>query len=209
MTKKISFVVFAFLAIGIGLYPLLYVIIDTTFGLLDSKSPELLNSTLWNVAFYTHIFLGGIALLTGWSQFSGKIRRKNLLLHRRLGMIYCICVLFSGSASLYIGYYATGGLVPAGGFIGLGLVWLTSTGLAFNAIMDKKILIHQKWMIVSFAACFAAVMLRIWLPILTAAFGDFLPAYKMVAWLCWVPNMIFAYFVLKKKGLLAIPDPGS
>lgn len=209
MTKKISFLIFALLAIAIGLYPLLYLILDTTFGLLTTKSDVLLASTLWNVAFYTHISLGGLALLTGWSQFSGKIRRKNLMLHRRLGMIYCISVLFSGSASLYIGYYATGGLIPAAGFISLGLVWLTSTGLAFNAIMDKKILLHQKWMIVSFAACFAAVTLRIWLPILESIFSEWLTAYSIVAWLCWVPNLIFAYFVLKKKGLLAIPDPGS
>jgi hypothetical protein len=48
-------------------------------------------------------------------------------------------------------------------------------------------------MVYSFAACFALVALRIWLPLLTVAFdGTFVPAYRTVAWLCWAPNMAFA-----------------
>lgn len=54
-------------------------------------------------------------------------------------------------------------------------------------------------MIYSYAACFAAVTLRIWLPLLTAAFlGDFIKAYTIVAWLCWVPNIIVAYFIVRR-----------
>ncbi|MBT8272402.1 MAG: DUF2306 domain-containing protein, partial [Bacteroidia bacterium] len=149
---------------------------------------------------------GGLALLTGWSQFSAKLRRKRLQLHRNLGMAYIICVLLSGLAGVYIGFFATGGIVPAIGFICLGLVWLSSTGLAFNAIKNKKVKVHQKWMIVSFAAAFAAVTLRLWLPLLIIGFGDFLTAYKIVAWLCWVPNMIVAYFILRTEKLISIRE---
>jgi len=46
-----------------------------------------------------------------------------------------------------------------------------------------------------------AVTLRLWLPLLTIALGAFIPAYRIVAWLCWVPNMVFAYFWVKNKGL--------
>ncbi|GAB4428835.1 MAG: hypothetical protein OHK0039_47410 [Bacteroidia bacterium] len=49
---------------------------------------------------------------------------------------------------------------------------------------------------ISYAACFAAVTLRLWLPILTALLGDFLPAYRIVAWLCWVPNLLVALAVI-------------
>jgi hypothetical protein len=56
-------------------------------------------------------------------------------------------------------------------------------------------------MIYSYAACFAAVTLRVWLPFLTLIFGEFVLAYKIVAWLCWVPNMIFAHLWVRKKGL--------
>ncbi|MBT8185644.1 MAG: DUF2306 domain-containing protein, partial [Eudoraea sp.] len=62
--------------------------------------------------------------------------------------------------------------------------------------------VHQAFMIYSYAACFAAVTLRFWLPILSYAFGDFVTAYRIVAWLCWVPNMIFAFFWVRRRGLL-------
>ena len=54
-------------------------------------------------------------------------------------------------------------------------------------------------MIYSYAACFAAVTLRIWLPILTSILGEFLSAYRIVAWLCWVPNLIVAYIISNTK----------
>ncbi len=56
--------------------------------------------------------------------------------------------------------------------------------------------------IYSYAASFAAVTLRIWLPLLTIAFQDFVVAYRIVAWLCWVPNIAFAYFWVRRKGLI-------
>jgi hypothetical protein len=44
-------------------------------------------------------------------------------------------------------------------------------------------------------------MLRVWMPLLILVFGEFLIAYKIVAWLCWVPNLVFAYFWVKRSGL--------
>ncbi|MCL6265010.1 DUF2306 domain-containing protein [Flagellimonas myxillae] len=199
--NKIAWVVFAFLAIGVGLYPVLYWVNSEPFGLLLSKTSALLESQLWNIGFYGHVTLGGVALLTGWSQFSKKIRARNLKLHRNLGKIYVVSVLISGICAVYIGFYATGGLIPALGFISLGVVWLYTTLKAYFAIRAKDLGLHQGMMIYSYAACFAAVTLRLWLPLLTMMFGEFLMAYKIVAWLCWVPNMIFAYFWVRKKGI--------
>lgn len=199
--NKIAWVVFAFLAIGVGLYPLLYLIASEPFGLLLGKATELLESQLWNIGFYGHISLGGLALLIGWTQFSKKIRTRNLKLHKNLGKIYVFSVLISGVCAVYIGFYATGGWIASLGFISLGVIWLFTTLKAFFAIRAKDLGLHQGMMIYSYAACFAAVTLRIWLPLLTMAFGEFLIAYKIVAWLCWVPNMIFAYFWVRKKGI--------
>jgi len=205
LIKKIRWWLFAFLAIGVGLYPSLYLFIKRTFGLLGSKSPELLESTLWNTMFYAHIFLGGLALLVGWIQFSESIRRKRINFHRNIGKLYVISVIISGVASLYIGYFATGGLVTSLGFISLGVLWLYTTIGAYIAIKNRQLKRHQELMIYSYAACFAAVTLRIWLPLLTALFdGAFLPAYKIVAWLCWVPNIIVAYFIVRKT-----PSPAA
>ncbi len=199
--NKVAWVVFVFLAIGIGLYPLIYLFATEEFGLLLSKSNEVLSSEVWRVAFYGHIGLGGIALLSGWSQFIKKLRAKHLNLHRNLGRIYVFSALVSGLCSIYLGFFATGGIVPSLGFISLGVIWLFTTLRAYIAVKNKDLSLHQGLMIYSYAACFAAVTLRIWLPLLTIIFGEFLLAYKMVAWLCWVPNMVFAYFWVQRKGL--------
>jgi uncharacterized membrane protein len=201
MIKKISWIVFAVFAILIGLYPILYFIVDRTFGLLSSKSEVLLQDSLWNTGFYAHIVFGGFALLIGWIQFSKKLRLKNIKLHRNIGKLYVIAVLISGISGVYIGFFATGGIVSALGFISLGLIWLYTTVKAYITIRQKNIVLHQKYMIYSYAACFAAVTLRIWLPLLTLFFGEFIIAYKIVAWLCWMPNITVAYFITKKLKL--------
>jgi hypothetical protein len=200
--NKVAWVVFVFLAIGIGLYPLVYLFASDDFGLLMNKSNELLASVLWKTAFYGHISFGGLALLVGWSQFVKKWRMQHLKWHRNIGKIYVVSALISGLCGVYLGFFATGGLVSSLGFISLGVIWLFTTSRAYIAVKNKDLSLHQGMMIYSYAACFAAVTLRIWLPFLTIVFGEFLLAYKIVAWLCWVPNMVFAYFWVKRKGLI-------
>lgn len=54
-------------------------------------------------------------------------------------------------------------------------------------------------MMYSYAGTFGAVTLRIWLPLLIVTMGGFAPAYKIVAWLSWIPNIIVVYFILKRQ----------
>jgi uncharacterized membrane protein len=186
------------LAIVIGLYPTIYFLIDRKFGLLSSKSIELLTDTFWNIGFYTHILLGGLALLIGWTQFSSKIRDNNLTLHKRIGKLYVIAVILSSIAGICISFFATGGVLSSLGFISLGIIWFSTTIIAFVNIKNKQIEKHQKMMVYSYAACFAAVTLRIWLPLLIIIFGDFITAYIIVAWLCWVPNLFVATLITRR-----------
>ncbi|WP_323789077.1 DUF2306 domain-containing protein [Psychroserpens sp.] len=199
MTKKLGYIIFVAFCIAIGFYPALYFIMDTKFGILNSKSNLLLNNGIWNIAFYTHISLGGLALLIGWTQFNKSLRKKNINLHRNLGKVYLISVFFSGFSGLYIAYFATGGMASTLGFSCLAIIWLYTSLRAFLEIKNRSISKHQKFMTYSFAACFAAVTLRIWLPILTGFFNDFITAYRIVAWLCWIPNIIVAYYMVKHQ----------
>ncbi|QNK63606.1 DUF2306 domain-containing protein [Pedobacter sp. PAMC26386] len=198
MTKKILWTLFASLAIIIGLYPSVYFFLDRQFGLLKDKDAELLSNVFWNITFYIHIVLGGIALLIGWSQFSPKFREKKLNLHRQIGKIYVVASLLSALTSLNIAYHATGGIISQLGFTCLGVIWLITTWKAYSYILEKKVSQHKKMMILSYAACFAAVTLRLWLPILAYLYHDFLPAYRLVAWLCWVPNLLVALFIINR-----------
>jgi hypothetical protein len=54
-------------------------------------------------------------------------------------------------------------------------------------------------MIRNYALTFAAVTLRIYLPLMTPFLfhGDFLAAYRTISWLCWVPNLAIAEWIIK------------
>ena len=197
--NKLSIWLLALLAICIGLYPLVYIYVDNSVGLLSSKSPETLASPIWRLCFYTHISFGGLALLVGWSQFIKSIRLKYRLWHIRIGYIYMVSVLLSGLSSIFISFYTTGGFISGLGFFCLGIVWLVTTILALFHVLKKDHLKHQEFMTYSYAACFAAVTLRIWLPLLALLFGDFISAYLLVAWLCWIPNLIVAHSINKRN----------
>ena len=202
MAQKIKWFLFAFLSIGISLYPIYYLTANGIVGLLTSKSEALLGNTLWNIGFYTHISLGGIALLTGWLQFSKKLRQKNMQLHRRIGKVYVGSVLLSAITGFSIGYFATGGIVSSVGFMSLAVIWFYTTLRAFLLAKAGDISGHQRMMIFSYAACWGAVTLRIWLPILVMYFeGEFIPAYRIVAYLSWIPNIAFAYWYVEKNNI--------
>jgi len=198
--SKLPWLLFVLLCIAIGLYPVLYLFLPENAGLLSTKSATLLDSPWWRIGFYTHISLGGLALLVGWTQFSRKWRTKYLNRHRLLGKVYVLSVLLSGSAAFGIGFWATGGPVAQSGFIALSLVWLYTTLRAYLFIRAGETAAHERMMIFSYAACFAAVMLRLWLPLLIMAHqGAFDPAYRIVAWLCWVPNMGVAWWLIRRR----------
>lgn len=198
MSKKAAWALFIFLAVGVGLYPLAYLLFDMRGGLLGTKPADLLQNRLWQAFFYTHIAMGGVALLAGWSQFMPRFRARHLPLHRALGKIYVAAVLLGGLSGLYIAYYATGGLVSALGFGALAILWLGTTWKAYDLIRKRAPIEHRVWMIRSYALCFAAVTLRLWLPLFTAGFKlPFYDAYPIIAWLCWVPNLVVAEAIIR------------
>jgi len=209
--KNLPWVPFAFFAIAIVLYPLTYYLVDMhNKGLFSSKPAALIDNTVWHTVFYIHITFGGIAILTGWTQFSKRLRNKYLNIHRMIGKIYVVAVLFSSCAGLYIAFFATGGIICVMGFGALALLWLFTIVKAYTSIRRLDIAEHQKWMIRNYALTFAAVTLRVYMPILIpfVFHGDFIPAYRLISWLCWVPNIIAAEIIISKLKLKPVYAAG-
>lgn len=194
-----AWILLSLLAIITGLYPSLYFILGEKFGLLRSKPPALLTNTLWRIGFYAHIVPGGLALLAGWPQFSRRLREQKVQLHRQLGKVYIIAALISSLAGFCIGFTATGGPVAQTGFICLAIVWFTTTLLAYTTILKGDTARHEQLMTYSYAACLAAVTLRLWLPLLVYELHQFVVAYRVVAWLCWVPNIFVAWLIVRRQ----------
>lgn len=199
MTKKIVWFLLVLFAVLIGVYPLLYFFIDREFGLLATKADELLADVFWNMAFYAHIIPGGIALLVGWTQFRPGFRNKHLALHRTIGKVYVVSVLISAAGGIYIGFFANSGIVAASGFITLGVFWFYTTWMAYHTIRKGDVEKHRRLMMYSYAACFAAVTLRIWFPLFMVLTGDYDTGYRIAAWFCWLPNIGVVYLLLRKK----------
>ena len=197
--KKTLWITFGALSTLVGLYPIIYFLIDRHFGLLSQKDPAVINALLWNIGFYGHIVGGGIALFIGWIQFSSKWRAKYLNLHRNIGKLYLVCAFISSICGIYVAQFANGGVSNAIGFSLDGILWLAFTLMAYGAIRKGNVEKHAQYMIFSYALCFSAVTLRLWLPLLTGITHDFNTAYAVVGWLCWGPNLLVAYLIVKRS----------
>ncbi|MCD9855484.1 DUF2306 domain-containing protein [Epilithonimonas sp. JDS] len=154
---------------------------------------------LWRTAFWVHIIFGGLALFIGWRQFGSSFRSKYLRIHRFLGRIYAIAVVISSVSAIYLGFYANGGIISAIGFISLGLIWLVTTISGVVQARNSNVILHKQLMTYSYACTFAAVTLRLWYPFLKTITGDPADSYIVVAWLCWVPNLLIAYFLNRRS----------
>jgi uncharacterized membrane protein len=142
---------------------------------------------------YLHVFAAAVALILGPFQFSARLRTTRPTLHRWLGRLYLgIGVLIGGLAGLYMASHAFGGLTARLGFGGLAIAWLYTGFRAYRAIRARDVASHRRWMVRNFALSFAAVTLRLWLPSAVVTGIPFENAYPVIAWLCWVPNLVAA-----------------
>ena len=157
-----------------------------------------------------HAFVAMFALGIGPFQFRESLRLRRLPLHRTLGKIYVVAALLTGITGLYMAVYSFGGMITHAGFGLLAAGVVITTTVAYRRIRALDTVAHREWMIRSFSLIFAAVTLRILLPLLITAYrGAFEPAYLWVSWLCWVPNVLWAeWYIRRRRGRRAAPLVG-
>jgi uncharacterized membrane protein len=188
--RRIIWWVLVVLAVPITLYAFAYVLVGE--AMYPRELAESLSSRPWGIN--PHALFGGAGLLAGALQFHRGLRRR-LRLHRVLGRVYVVSCLVTGLAGVYMAAYSYGGWITHLGFGTLGVLLLFTTIVAFLAIRRGDVERHRRWMTRSYALMFAAVTLRLELPLLAASFG-FADGYRVVSWLCWVPNIVIAEALL-------------
>jgi len=167
---------------------------------IDNAFPDFKDHiALRNLAFVAHITASPIALFIGAFQFFPKMRAKRPTLHRWLGRIYGVSVLVGGVSGISLALGAVGGPIASAGFGLLAIAWIFTTGQAIRLAMAGNYQKHREWMIRSFALTFAAVTLRLLLAGFMVAGFEYGPATVYIAWLCWVPNLIFAQWWIGRK----------
>jgi uncharacterized membrane protein len=182
--KTTAWGLMAFLSVGVAGYALFHVF--TGFAFLPLENPML---SPWGLR--AHITGSAFAMLTGAFQFYGPLRRKFPRIHRWTGRVYVAACVFGGIAGGMIALTSTAGPIAGWGFFLLAVLWLISTLSGWAAALRRDFKAHEVWMMRSFALTFAAVTLRLYLPIgpmFTG--GEFLPAYRIIAWAAWVPNLL-------------------
>ena len=198
--RRFLFGLMAFLAIGVSGYALW----GYAFMPLGSLvHPDMrITFEAHYLAIYAHVFGSIVALALGPFQFWKTFRERRIKTHRLLGKLYLgIGILIGGLAGLSMAFYAFGGIVAKTGFGGLAVAWLFTGGKALSAVRAGNIVEHQRWMIRNYALTLAAVSLRIYLPLSMVAGIDFTVAYPAIAWLCWVPNILSAEWLLSTSKL--------
>ena len=121
------------------------------------------------------------------------------MLHRKLGYLYVINVLFiTGPAGLIMSFYANGGLSSRVGFVLLSVLWIYFTAQALYKAVKKDFSSHQAFMIRSYALTLSAISLRVW-KVFFAEFSNLGPLdrYRIIAWLGWVLNLLIAEMIIR------------
>jgi uncharacterized membrane protein len=126
-----------------------------------------------------HTLAGTFALLIGPVNFSSRIRRNHLKLHRVLGRIYV--------ASVFVGSFT--GIALAAGRPGLpgtsmqAAAWMVCTGAALITARNRQIVAHRQWMVRSYAVTFTFVSSRVLnlVPAYWSHLGDVLSAVGVIA----------------------------
>lgn len=185
----------ALLSLAIAGYSLAQAIVG------EALHPEPLRASFlarpWGIG--THALFGPLALSIGPFQFLAGSFARRPTLHRRLGWLYMLGAYGTGLSGLYMSWYAYTGTVATVGFAGMALALLVTTTLGLAAIRRGDVARHRVWMVHSFALIFAAVTFRLWAPLLSIALGGFETAYPWIAWISWLPNLVWARWYVARK----------
>lgn len=194
LLKKTGWSIMLFLAVLVFLFASRYLTLDPDVFFPEQKMIYMAHLTMLLI----HIVASMLAIVIGPFQFLPGIRKGRWLkVHRWLGRTYLLSILFGGLSGLYMAQFAYGGLITELGFATLAVLWLYSGFMAYRHIRHKDLERHREWMTRNYALTFAGVMLRLWMPTADILGIDFLMAYRVVGWLCWVPNLLVAEWIIR------------
>lgn len=192
--QRAPWAIMAFLAIVVGGYAIAVALVTTI-------RPPLVKELLaaWPWAATAHFIGGAVALVAGAFQVNSRLRARYLAAHRWTGRVYLLAVLAGGIAGFALALDSFAGPVARWGFGMLAVLWLGTSAMAYRCIRRRDIGAHRAWMTRSYALTLAAVTLRIYLPASQVAGIPIMVAYPAIAWLCWVPNLAVAEWLVRKR----------
>lgn len=189
------FALMALMALGVALVSARYLMAEVPFP----APPMVIQMSNWPIAVLAHVGGGVIALALGSFQLVTR-RGPRRVWHRRAGRTYVLACLVSAVAGLWLALHASAGPVATAGFGGLAIAWFATTVMGWRKAVTGEFAQHRRWMIRSLSLTFAALTLRILLPLIPLTGLEFVDGYRAIAFLCWVPNLLLAEAWLRLFG---------
>lgn len=198
-----GFGLMTFMALGVALVSARYLLPDPAF-----PAPlMILHLERWPWAVIAHVAGGVAALALGSFQLiTRKGPRRGW--HRVAGRAYVLACLSSAVAGLWLALNSTAGPIASAGFGGLAVAWFITTAAGWRKAVEGEFGQHRRWMIRSLSLTYAAVTLRILIPLSPLSGLEFDDAYRAIAFLCWVPNLLAAELWLRIRGWKVAPPAG-
>ncbi|GAA3713186.1 hypothetical protein GCM10022204_35330 [Microlunatus aurantiacus] len=200
--RRVGWVIMTLFAVAVGGYAV--ALVASGFRLVPVEIAA--NRFPTPLGLRVHIVASGLALLIGPWQFARELRLRAPRVHRWSGRLYLVACAVGGLSGGALALFTTSSPVAGAGFLGLALGWLLTGFLGYRAVRAGDITRHRRWMTRSFALTYAAVMLRIYLPVSMVLGLELDRVYPAVAWLCWVPNLVVAQLLIDRAAARPSPE---
>ena len=141
-----------------GLMTLSILPIDERF-LIDKTDEEWAHIAPFQWWLLVHGVAGTVALVIGPFQFSERLRRRRLALHRLMGRVYIGAICIAAPLSIYIGNNWDSGASEVEGWA-QGGGWLLCAMLALVFAIKRNIPRHRLWVMRSYAFTFIFIEAR-------------------------------------------------
>ena len=200
LVRRMPWIMWALLSAGVALFSYRYVIGVGPF-------PDDIIGNLFAFPWLpVHAAVASTALLLAPLQFITALRNRFPRLHRITGRIYVVACIAGGITGLPWAWGATAGPIATAGFGILAILWLWTTIMAWRLAVARRITEHRRWMIRSVSLTAAGIMLRVYLGVILMLPIEFVDGYRVIAFLCWVPNILLAELYLRRpRNPVSIP----
>lgn len=152
----------------------------------------------YQIAFYAHIIVTPLVLISGMILMSESIRNRFPSKHRLLGRIHIAAILFIvAPSSLWMAAYAYTGQLAGAGFMVLTILTAIAAVFGFRSAIARRFQSHRRWMTRCFLLLCSAVVLRLVAGLSIVTDADPVRSYQFAAWASWIVPLTL--FELKER----------
>lgn len=187
----------------------LFVLLTRDATLLHSHSFLRQRYAAIPVLMLAHGIPGALALFLGAFQFSNRLRREYLSLHRIMGYIYVASVAISAPVAIAVSVRLPAPTLNMASII-QAFGWVTTTATAMYCIRTRRIQQHKEWMMRSYPFAMVFVVVRVigfFLEVTRSGeFAFVAVVWSVIATACFLPSFVIAWQSLAAKPKSIVPS---